>query len=193
MYADPTGKNPAAVTTCLGLILVDGPLPIGDIACGGVAAAALLYALYETSCPTGPSLANSSSNDNPPKRTGPAPIGDNNPPDDDDGPPPVPLPPWAGPGNDDDGGKPFALGDDRYLGDFANRRGAETYRDYDINNWQNVVMEKLLDPGQEVLFNVEGIGDPLWRAQKGVTNPTNGVEWELGVIKQNPALMESVQ
>ncbi len=52
MYADPTGQNPAVATTCLGLIAVDGPLPIGDVACAGLATAALVYALYESSCPS---------------------------------------------------------------------------------------------------------------------------------------------
>ncbi|GAB3740597.1 hypothetical protein GCM10028864_04500 [Microlunatus parietis] len=80
--------------------------------------------------------------------------------------------------------KPFAMGIDDHLDDFARQHGATTWKQFDDKlNWQQGVYAKLSDPDQRVLFNLDGVD--VWpgvmRAASGRGGPT---DWELMQLKQ---------
>lgn len=82
--------------------------------------------------------------------------------------------------------KPFALGIDDHLDDFAKKYNATTWKQFDdVENWQPQVLDKILDPNQKVLFNLDGVD--VWG---GVTRSASGrggaTDWELLHIRQNP-------
>ncbi len=88
--------------------------------------------------------------------------------------------------------KPFALGIDDYLDDFAKMRNATTWKQLDdVENWRPQVLDKILDPDQKVLFNLDGVD--VWT---GVTRAASGrggaTDWELLQIRQNPQAWDTI-
>lgn len=81
--------------------------------------------------------------------------------------------------------KPFALGIDRHLEAFARAHGAETWKSFpDEVNWRTLVLDKLRDPQQRVLFNLEGVD--VWPGvQRGASGYGGAIDWELFMIQQN--------
>ncbi|WP_237682477.1 polymorphic toxin-type HINT domain-containing protein [Microbacterium sp. B19(2022)] len=79
--------------------------------------------------------------------------------------------------------EPFAMGISDHLDDFASRHGASTWKNLpDPVNWKPGVLDKLSDPNQRVLFNLDGVD--VW---PGVTRAASGrggaTDWELFQIR----------
>jgi RHS repeat-associated protein len=84
-----------------------------------------------------------------------------------------------------DPGNPFALGIREHLDDFARLHGADTYKNLpDTENWKPGVLEKLSDPNQRVLFNLDGV-DAWTGAQRSAAGGGGGTDWELLQVWQN--------
>ncbi len=88
--------------------------------------------------------------------------------------------------------KPFALGIDNYLDSFAKKNNAITWKQFDdVENWKPQVLDKILDPNQKILFNLDGVD--VW---KGVNRAASGrggaTDWELLQIRQNPQIWKTV-
>lgn len=76
--------------------------------------------------------------------------------------------------------RPFALGLGDHLDDFASRHGAETYKDLaDPTQWQAGVLERLGDPTQRVLFNLDGVDNVMSAVQRAATGRGGATDWEL--------------
>ena len=82
--------------------------------------------------------------------------------------------------------RPFAMGADQHLDEFAELHGASTWKDFeDAVNWQPQVLEKLADSDQRVLFNLDGVD--VWPgAQRAAAGRGGALDWELLQIQQNP-------
>lgn len=79
--------------------------------------------------------------------------------------------------------KPFALGIEDHLDSFADQHGATTWKQLeDPENWKSGVLEKLSDPNQRVLFNLDDVD--VWG---GLTREASGrggaTDWELMTIR----------
>ncbi len=88
--------------------------------------------------------------------------------------------------------KPFALGIDDHLDGFAKAHNATTWKNFnDVENWQPQVLDKILDPNQKVLFNLDGVD--VW---KGIDRSASGrggaTDWELLQIRQNPQTWNTI-
>ncbi|UJP39143.1 hypothetical protein [Cellulomonas palmilytica] len=86
--------------------------------------------------------------------------------------------------------KPFAMGIKDHLDDFALTHGADTWKslpevgpDAPLGAWKDGVVRKLRDPGQRVLFNLDGVD--VW---PGVSRAAAGrggaTDWELLQIRE---------
>ena len=83
--------------------------------------------------------------------------------------------------------KRLALGKSSYLDDFAKQRNAHTWKDFpDADNWQQGVMDALFDPDTEIVFNLDGVGNPWTAITKASSGRGGATEWELLQIKSNP-------
>ena len=81
-------------------------------------------------------------------------------------------------------GKPFAMGLSEHLDDFAQKHGASTWKTFDdVDNWKPQVLEKLSDPNQRVLFNLDGVN--LNGASRAAAGKGGATDWELLQIFQN--------
>ncbi|WP_411885866.1 RHS repeat domain-containing protein [Polaromonas sp. YR568] len=91
------------------------------------------------------------------------------------------------------GPKPFALGIEEHLDDFAKARGANTYKQLqDPNKWKEGVREALANPAQQVHFNLDGVD--VWKGvQRSAAGGRGATDWELLQIKQNPQFWDSIQ
>ncbi|MGH3566615.1 MAG: DUF6531 domain-containing protein [Pseudonocardia sp.] len=83
------------------------------------------------------------------------------------------------------GRRPFAMGIDDHLDDFARQHGATTWKNLDDPvNWKPPVQAKLADPDQRVLFNLDDVD--VW---PGVTRAASGrggaTDWELMTMRNN--------
>jgi hypothetical protein len=68
------------------------------------------------------------------------------------------------------GGKPFAMGIEDHLDEFASQHGATTWKQLeDPSNWKPGVFDKLSDPDQRVLFNLDDVD-----VQQGLTRAAAG-------------------
>lgn len=80
-------------------------------------------------------------------------------------------------------GRPFAMGISDHLDDFARSHGADTWKNLsDPTNWRAGVLEKLRDPKQRVVFNLDGV--EVW---PGLTRAASGrggaTDWELSQLR----------
>ena len=88
---------------------------------------------------------------------------------------------------------PLALGLKNQLEEFAEARGAVTYKQLgDTTNWKPRVFEKLADPNTQVHFNLDGV-DVWGGVQRGASGFGGGTDWELFQIQQNPRFWNSLQ
>ena len=83
------------------------------------------------------------------------------------------------------GARPFAMGIDDHLDDFARQHGADTWRNLDdTTNWRPGVLEQLNDPNRRVMFNLDDV--EVW---PGVTRAASGrggaTDWELLQMRNN--------
>ncbi len=84
------------------------------------------------------------------------------------------------------GAKPFAMGIENHLDDFARQHAASTWKDFDdVVNWKPQVLDKLTDPNQRVLFNLDNV-EVFRGAQRAAAGGRGGTDWELLQIMQNP-------
>ena len=85
-----------------------------------------------------------------------------------------------------DEAKPFAMGIDDFLDDFARQHGATTWKQFDdAGNWQPQVYARLADPEQRVLFNLDGI-DSVWASvQRAASGRGGATDWELMMMREN--------
>ncbi len=76
-------------------------------------------------------------------------------------------------------GRPFAMGMRENLDDFAATHGASTWKNLDDpQNWQAGVLQKLSDPDQRVLFNLDGVD--VWASVTRAASGRGGAtDWEL--------------
>ena len=89
--------------------------------------------------------------------------------------------------------RPFALGIDDHLDDFAKMHDATTWKQFDdVENWKPQVLKNILDPNQKVLFNLDGVD--VW---PGVSRSASGrggnTDWELLQIRQNPQAWDTIE
>jgi len=85
------------------------------------------------------------------------------------------------------GPKAFAMGIDDHLDDFARQNGATTWKNFDdVTNWKPQVMDRLADPNQKVLFNLDGV-DVWGGVQRGASGRGGATDWELFQLRQNPS------
>ncbi len=88
--------------------------------------------------------------------------------------------------------KPFALGIDDHLDDFAKKYSATTWKQFDdVENWQPQVMDKILDPNQKVLFNLDGV-DVWGGVSRSASGRGGATDWELLQIRQNPQTWDTI-
>ncbi len=83
------------------------------------------------------------------------------------------------------GGSRFALGKNIGLVEFADSLHARTWNDFTPEGkvaWKQGVLAELNDVNTKIIVNLDGIESP-W---KNLAKPTNGFEWELSQIYQNP-------
>jgi len=61
-----------------------------------------------------------------------------------------------------------------------------------VENWKPQVLDKITDPNQKVLFNLEGVD--VW---SGVSRSASGrggaTDWELLQIKQSPQAWDTIE
>lgn len=88
--------------------------------------------------------------------------------------------------------KPFALGIDDHLDDFAMRHNATTWKQFDdVENWQPQVLDKIVDPNQKVLFNLDGV-DVWGGVSRSASGRGGATDWELLQIRQNPQAWDTI-
>jgi len=89
--------------------------------------------------------------------------------------------------------KPFALGIDDHLDDFAKQHGASTWKKLDdVQNWKPQVLDKLADPDQKVLFNLDGVD--VWPGiQRSSAGRGGATDWELQQIYENPQFWDTIE
>lgn len=84
--------------------------------------------------------------------------------------------------------RPFALGIDNHLDDFARIHGADTWKNFDdVVDWRPQVFDKLADPNQRVLFNLDDV-DVWGGVNRAASGRGGATDWELLQIYQNPHL-----
>jgi len=88
--------------------------------------------------------------------------------------------------------KPFALGIDDHLDGFAKKNGATTWKQFDdAENWQPQDLDKILDPKQKVLFNLDRVD--VWSGVSRSASVRGGAtDWELLQIRQNPQTWDTI-
>jgi len=86
------------------------------------------------------------------------------------------------------GNRPFAMGVDNHLDNFASAHGADTWKQFDdVMNWQPQVLDRLSNPNQRVLFNLDDVD--IWGGVNRAASGRGGAtDWELLQIYQNPNL-----
>jgi RHS repeat-associated protein len=88
--------------------------------------------------------------------------------------------------------QPFAMGLARNLDAFAAARGASTWEEFPMDNWQSGVLSKLADPNTIVHFNLDGVD--VWNgASRGLANSGGPTDWELGQIYSNPQFWDTIR
>ena len=62
----------------------------------------------------------------------------------------------------------------------------------DVENWKSQVLDRITDPEQKVLFNLDGVD--IW---SGVSRAASGrggaTDWELLQIRQNPQSWDTIE
>ncbi|MFG5779819.1 hypothetical protein ACFIQF_22395 [Comamonas sp. J-3] len=89
--------------------------------------------------------------------------------------------------------RPFALGINEHLDEFAQARGAMTWK-YLPNpmQWKSGVTDALLNPRQPVHFNLDGVN--VWNGvQRASAGCGGATDWELLQINRNPQYWDSLQ
>jgi len=83
------------------------------------------------------------------------------------------------------GPKPFAMGIDAHLDAFAHQHGATTWKQFDnAANWKPQVLDRLADPNQRVLFNLDDVD--IWGGiHRSASGRGGATDWELFQIKLN--------
>ena len=91
--------------------------------------------------------------------------------------------------------KKLALSVKEYLKDFAKQRNAHTWRDFpDPDNWKQGVIDAILDPDTEIVFNLDNIDNP-WSALTEVAikgERARATSWELCQIKSHREMWNRV-
>ncbi|MCK5274946.1 MAG: RHS repeat-associated core domain-containing protein [Alphaproteobacteria bacterium] len=100
---------------------------------------------------------------------------------------PVGPSPVGDPGpDDDDDDKPFAMGLDTHLREFAAQHNATSFHDFtpeQKRNWKPEVLERLDDPKQELLVNLQDV--KVWEGQTNLARNLGGsTDWELNEIRK---------
>ena len=89
--------------------------------------------------------------------------------------------------------KKLALGLSDYLDDFAKANGAETWKNFaDPINWKNGVNEALFDPNTRIIFNLNGIDNPMRAVQRAAVGLGGATDWELYMIKQTQSAWDRI-
>jgi hypothetical protein len=89
--------------------------------------------------------------------------------------------------------RPFALGIDDFLDDFARTHSADTWKRFDdVIDWQSQVIDKLADPSQRVLFNLDGV-DVWGGVSRAASGKGGATDWELLQIYQNKNFWDTLE
>ncbi len=83
--------------------------------------------------------------------------------------------------------KKLALGLSDYLDDFAEKNNAHTWKNFnDPNNWRDGVLDALYDPNTQIIFNLDGIDNPMSSVMRASHGAGGATDWELLQIKYTP-------
>ena len=87
----------------------------------------------------------------------------------------------------------LALGVRENLYEFAESNNAYTFEDFvDTADWKNGVLQALYDPEMEILFNLDGIDNPMASVQRAASGNCRATEWELFQIFQDKNIWSKV-
>ncbi len=83
--------------------------------------------------------------------------------------------------------RPFAMGIDTHLDNFADFHNATTWKNFDdVMNWKPQVFDNLANPNKKVLFNLDDVD--IWRGiDRAARGKDGATDWELLQIYQNPS------
>ena len=87
----------------------------------------------------------------------------------------------------------LALGLSDYLDDFAKQNNAHTWKNFsDPTKWQDGVLDALYDPNTKIVFNLEGIDNPMSAVMRASRGAGGATDWELLQIKLTPSAWDRI-